>query len=219
MLALLEHLAAKHVYVLGLSWGGQLAVNLAAALQEKGMLRGVAPIGSLYWETKTQSYMKQTGLSRLAIQMVAVPAIMRPLAYFMIKPMISSFADIEKMTIQQYGEEKGKAEVECLKRTFGNDLKLFGDGLQRSMSFFLHQNWEVTSTCVIREVNQHCDLQAFDSSVPFHIWLGDKDDQILRSSQDIVKAEVKHAVLKEFEGYHAAFPLPDVIKGLFEGKL
>jgi hypothetical protein len=163
--------------------------------------------------------MKATGLSKVAIQLVAVPGIMRPLAYFLIKHFVPILSDVEKCTIQQYGEERGRAEVECLKNHFGNDLKPFGDGMQRSMSFCLHQNWEVTSTAVIPEVEQHCNLQAFDSSSPFHIWLADKDDQVAPKSQEVVKAEVKHAELKVFDGYHAAFPLSDVIKGLFEGKL
>jgi len=205
MLALLHELGAKDVYILGLSWGSQPCANLAMALQEQGMLRGVGMIGAALWERKGRSWNIPAQNGTMAA-MFSNYILIKPLAYLMIRPMISSMANAEGMM--------GENEVFYLKRYFGEDFKSFGDGTARSMSFFLHQNWQVTRTCLLRDAKEYVDWAKFDPSIPFHFNVGQKDELTLAAHPDYNKL-MKHAKVLEYEGSHSGFPLDQIIKQLF----
>jgi len=213
MVALLHDLGAEHVYVLGLSWAAQLAANLALALQKKGLLRGVAPIGGQMWDTKTQNFpIEET--SPWVPRIFSKPYLVRPLAYLLIKNVMpSSWEVIEKQMRQGMSEEKANTEIDNLKK-YAGDVDAFAAGFPRSMAYFLHQNWQVGATCSSRVADEYVDFNEFDPSIPFYLYIG-KSDGLTAQIQQVVHGLVKHSVIKEYEGTHSGFPLADIIKELF----
>jgi len=209
MTFLLKELGVDHVYVLGLSWGAQLCLNLAMACQKQGMLRGTAPIGGDYWDTRQVQYKQGSDVPEWA-NMFGKPAIIRPMAYLMIRPFIS------KMDAATMMAEK---EVECLKKQFGEDLSPLGSQMVRSMSYFLHQNWHVGILSKgSRDADEYVALSQFSPSIPFHLYLGSDDNLAGLQQQQQLSEQVKHAELKRFEGTHAGFPLNEIIVGIMDAK-
>merc|ERR1712086_9564 len=189
MLALLHQLGATDVHVLGLSWGSQPCANLAMALQEKGMLRSVGMIGAALWERKGNSWTlpEQTGT---VASIFSKKILIKPLAYLMIRPMIPYLSNLELL---------GETEVPYIKKYFGDDVQLFGTGSVRSMSFFLHQNWQVTRTCLLREAEEYVEWTKFDPSIPFHFNVGSKD-QLTGAAHPEYKQLMEHAKVIEYDG-------------------
>lgn len=201
MMFLLRELGIDHVYVLGLSWGAQLCLNLAMACQRQGMLRGIAPIGGQYWDTRQVQYKMGSDVPEWS-NIFAKPTIIRPLAYLMIRPFISKMGDVGMLPPK---------EVETLKKHFGEDLAPFGTQMVRSMSYFLHQNWHVGMLSIeSRDADEYVELSKFDSSIPLQVYLGD-DDNMANLHQEPFLEQVKHAELKRFQGSHAGFPLDEII--------
>merc|ERR1719150_2403704 len=100
--------------------------------------------------------------------------LIKPLAYLMIRPMVPMMGNVEKTMQQAMKPEEARTEVEALRSHYG-DLDAFGQGMIRSMSYFLHQNWQVTFTSLVAELNDYVDWAKFDPSIPFHINIGDGD--------------------------------------------
>lgn len=204
MLALLQELGARNVYVLGLSWSGQPCVNLAMALQEQGMLRGVGCIGAAMWETKSRVW-NIPSQNSAAAAIFSKYFLIKPLAYLMIRPFVPMMGDVKAM---------GETEATYITKFFGGDVKLFGEGTIRSLSYFLHQNWQLTRTCLLKEADEYVDWAKFDPSIPFHLNIGIEDDTT-RAAQPQYNELVKHAKLQEYEGSHGGFPLDRIIEQLF----
>merc|ERR1712226_1270873 len=83
-LALLDHLGAQHVYVMGISWSAQLTVSLAEALIPTGKLRGCMPISSQIWDTKNHAFDWFAALSPMMkcfTWLFTKEWLMRPLSY------------------------------------------------------------------------------------------------------------------------------------------
>lgn len=210
MLFLLKELGVEHVYILGLSWGAQLCLNLGMACQKQGMLRGIAPIGGNYWDTRLVKYSDKMGSDVPKWSNIfAKPAIIRPLAYLMIRPFISKMGDVSMLP---------EKEMESLKKHFGEDLTPFGTLMVRSMTYFLHQNWHVGVLAVeSRDADEYVELSKLDPSIPIHVFLGN-DDNMVGPQQQPFLDQVKHAELKKFEGSHAGFPLDDIITDIMDAK-
>jgi len=208
MVFLLKKLGAEHVYVLGLSWAAQLCLNLAMACQRQGMLRGIAPIGGNYWDTRRVQYKYGPDVPEWS-KIFAKPAVIRPLAYLMIRPFISKMGDMSMMP---------EKERETLTKHFGEDLASFGSQMVRSMSYFLHQNWHVGLLSFgSRDADEYVELSKFDPSIPLHVYLG-TDDNMVGPQQQPFMDQVKHAELKQFEGSHCGFPLDEIITGIMDAK-
>lgn len=209
MLHLLEELGAEHVYVLGLSWGAQPCLNLAMACQEKGLLRGVAQIGGNYWDTKLVQYKIGADAGGDAVKVLFTrPILVRPLAYLLIRPMVPMMGDVSMFP---------EKELTPLRKHFDGDMALFGEGMVRSMSYFLHQNWQVGCLAGCQEAEHYVDLSRFDPAIPMHVNLGKEDNSTDEMQQPFLD-QVEHAELRRFEGSHAGFPLDEIIQGLMTAK-
>jgi len=211
MMFFLKELGVEHVYVLGLSWGAQLCLNLAMACQKQGMLRGIVQIGGNYWDTRLVQYNDCPGsdVPKWA-KIFAKPAIIRPIAYLMIRPFISKLGDMAMLPEKEMGG---------LKKHFGEDLTPFGTLMVRSMSYFLHQNWHVGILGVeSRDADEYVELLKLDSSIPFHVNLGIDDNMVGLPQQQLLLDQVKHAELKRFEGTHAGFPFDEIIANIMDAK-
>lgn len=202
---LLEELGAEHVYVLGLSWGAQLCLNLAMACQEKGLLRGVSQIGGSYWDTKLVQYKVGPDAGGDTVKAVFTkPSVVRPLAYLLIRPFVSKMGDVSLFPEKELGP---------LREHFGQELSVFGEGMVRSMSYFLHQNWQVGCLAGYQETEHYVDLSKFDPAIPMHVNLG-KEDNCANLQQQPFLDQVHHAELKMYEGSHGGFPLDSIIDSL-----
>eukprot|EP00927_Polykrikos_kofoidii_P082858 TRINITY_DN8352_c0_g1_i1.p1 TRINITY_DN8352_c0_g1~~TRINITY_DN8352_c0_g1_i1.p1 ORF type:complete len:382 (-),score=60.87 TRINITY_DN8352_c0_g1_i1:74-1219(-) len=208
MMFLLKELGVEHVYVLGLSWGAQLCLNLAMACQEQRMLRGIAPIGGNYWDTRLVKYEYGPDVPEWS-KIFAKPAIIRPAAYLLMRPFISKMGDVSMMP---------EKEMETMKKHFGEDLTLFGTGMVRGMSYFLHQTWHIgLLSFESRDADEYVELSKFDPSIPIHLYIG-ADDNMVGPQQQPFLDQVKHAELKQFEGSHCGFPLDEIIAGIMDAK-
>jgi pimeloyl-ACP methyl ester carboxylesterase len=208
MMFLLKELDVEHVYVLGLSWGAQLCLNLAMACQTRGMLRGIAPIGGNYWDTRRVQYKYGPDVPEWS-KIFAKPAVIKPLAYLMMRPFIPKMGDVSMMP---------EKEIECLKKHFGEDLTPFGTSMVRGMSYFLHQNWHVgILVFASRDADEYVEISKFDPSIPIHLYLGE-DDNMVGPQQQPFLDQVKHAELKKFKGSHAGFPLDEIIVSIMDAK-
>jgi pimeloyl-ACP methyl ester carboxylesterase len=206
MMFLLEDLGVEHVYVLGLSWGAQPCLNLAMACQKKGMLRGIAQIGGNYWNTRRVDYPYDSKW----VEIFTKPTIMRPLAYLMMRPFISKMGDLSSMMPEK--------EIETMSKHFGEDFSLFGPLVVRSMTYFLHQNWQVPMLGIgSRDADEYVELSKFDPSIPIHVCLG-TDDNVVGPQQQPFLDQIKHAELKQFEGSHTGFPLDEIIASIMVAK-
>merc|ERR1712000_383889 len=96
-------------------------------------------------------------------------------------------------------------ELGPLREHFGEDLALFGEGMIRSMSYFLHQNWQVGCLGGCQEAEHYVDLSKFDPAIPMHVNLG-KEDKSVDEQQQPFLDQVEHAEFKIYEGSHFAFP-------------
>lgn len=206
MMHLLEQLGAKEVYVVGLSWGAQLALNLAMACQNKGLLRGIGQIGGQYWDTRKVVYKNGVDAGGDTVKAIfSKPWVVKPLAYLLIRPFIPMMGDV--------AGTMPEAEVTSLKANFGQDLAVFGQGMIRSMSYFLHQNWQVGALSATQEVNNHVDLAALDPKIPVLLFLGEHDRMANEMQQPFLD-QVKHAELKRFQGSHCGFPFDEILSTL-----
>jgi len=205
ILHLLGELGAENVYVLGYSWGAQLCLNLAMSCQEKGMLRGIALIGGFYWDTTRIQYeTSDEAGGAWAKALFAQPAVVRPMAYLLMRPFLSMAADPSAIP---------EKELPLIKEHFGEDLKPYCDGMLRSLSYCLHQWWQLGALAGDKEADQYVDLSKFNPAIPMHVTIGN-DDNLAPQQQQEFLAQVPHAEHRMFEGSHMAVPLAQIIEDI-----
>mmetsp|Transcript_60357 Transcript_60357/g.134639 ORF Transcript_60357/g.134639 Transcript_60357/m.134639 type:complete len:185 (-) Transcript_60357:44-598(-) len=130
----------------------------------------------------------------------------RLLAYLLFRHFVDKLGDTSRY------QEK---ELRFLKPHFGEDLSLFGAGLVRGMSYFLHQWWQVGYLAGCKEANHYVDLQGFDPAIPVHVHVGTEDNICPEQSQQFL-GQLPHGRFLEYEGTHGGFPLHEIIAGLLD---
>jgi pimeloyl-ACP methyl ester carboxylesterase len=212
MVALVDHLGGKEVYVTGASWSAQLAMNLAEKLSESGRCKGVALVSPGPWTTKDVDFEdpNKTAFTKL----FSSPTIMKVLAYFFFRPNPSALTaelikDFEDPTTVP-------PDTQDLIDLLGDSRKeVFGRCNLDSVKYFWHQFWVVGGFEIQKRVASYNDWKVL-ATIPVHIHYGERDTYVPKTTLEKLQQLMPHAKIMLHERGHLWGDYTFILKELFQ---